>query len=76
MIQSVWKNVSGYVCDYGFLKGTRHCVGTLGECLQHDHALNHICNQSNGRASRHRRGGVMTRKLKSTCGGAGVSFLE
>ncbi len=52
------------------------CVGTLRECLQRDHALNHMCNQSNRRARRHRRGDVVTRKLKSTCGGAGISFLS
>ncbi len=35
-----------------------------------------MCNQSNGRARRHGRGDVATRKLKSTCGGTGVSFLS
>ncbi len=48
----------------------------LWERLQRDHALNHMCNQFNGRARRHGRGDVTTRKLKSTCGGTGVSFLS
>ncbi len=46
------------------LQETRAVSKTLWERLQLDHALNHMCNQSNGRARRHRRGDVVTRKLK------------
>ncbi|KAI2644940.1 Transposon Ty3-G Gag-Pol polyprotein [Labeo rohita] len=51
----------------------------LGERLQREHALNHMCNQSNREARRHGRVTSRTRKLKSTCAGTGTqlhSFSE
>ncbi|KAI2657538.1 Transposon Ty3-G Gag-Pol polyprotein [Labeo rohita] len=41
-------------------------VETLWERLQRDRALNHVCNQTNGRTKRHRRVTSLTRKHKST----------
>ncbi len=52
------------------------CVETLWECLQCDHALNHVCNQTNGWARHHGRGDVKTSKHKSTWGGTGLSFMS
>ncbi|KAI2648158.1 RNA-directed DNA polymerase from mobile element jockey [Labeo rohita] len=57
------KNVPGYDCNPGSPKGMRRCVKTLGERLQHKHALNHMCNQSNREARHHRRVTSRTRKL-------------
>ncbi|KAL0153259.1 hypothetical protein M9458_051434, partial [Cirrhinus mrigala] len=49
------ENVSGYDCNPGSPKGTRRCVyKRFGERLQREHALNHICNQSNREERRHR----------------------
>ncbi|KAI2657541.1 hypothetical protein H4Q32_008891 [Labeo rohita] len=48
----------------------------LGQCLQCDHALKHVCIQSNGKARHHRRGDVETRKLKSTCGACSRQLLS
>ncbi len=54
--------------------GKSSCVETLGERLDRYHALNHMCNQYNRWARRHGR--VMTRRLKSTWGATGISFLS
>ncbi len=48
----------------------------LWERLQREHALNNVCNQTNGWARHHRRGDVETRTHKSRCGGTGVGFLS
>ncbi len=48
----------------------------LWECLQRDHALNNMCNQTNGWARHHGQCDVETRKHKSTFGGTDVSFLS
>ncbi len=55
--------------------GNSSCVETLWE-YHALNALNHMCNQSNEWARRHGQGDVVTRKLKSTCGRTGVSFLS
>ncbi len=60
-----------------FLSGNSSCVETLGERLQRYHALNHMCEwfvQTMGKTSW--AGDVMTRRLKSTCGATGISFLS
>ncbi|KAI2665260.1 Transposon Ty3-G Gag-Pol polyprotein [Labeo rohita] len=51
-------------CLFPFRNSSR--VETLWERLQRDRALNHVCNQTNGRTKRHRRVTSLTRKHKST----------
>ncbi len=48
----------------------------LWERLQHDHALNYVCNQTDGWARLHGRGDVETRKHKSTSGGMASAFCH
>ncbi len=82
MLISCWRNISYYdqcwkqLCCLIFPLQELELRRTLWERLQRDHALNHVCNQTNLWERRHRRGEVETRKHKSTCGGTGVSFLS
>ncbi len=50
------------------------CSAQQWEHPQHDHTLNHVCNQTNEWARRHGRCDVESRKHKSTCGGTSVSL--
>ncbi|KAI2651994.1 Transposon Ty3-G Gag-Pol polyprotein [Labeo rohita] len=58
-----------------FIQGIKNSsrVETLWERLQRDRALNHVCNQTNGRTKRHRRVTSLTRKHKSTCARTSMS---
>uniref|UniRef100_A0A8C1VC56 Zgc:112265 n=1 Tax=Cyprinus carpio TaxID=7962 RepID=A0A8C1VC56_CYPCA len=49
--------------------GTRAVSKHFGNTFQRDHALNHMCYQSNGWVRCHGCGDVETRKLKSMCDG-------
>ncbi len=69
---SVFKKLARNIVPFQELELRR----TLWERLQRDHALNNVCNQTNGCARRHGQGDEETRKHKSMCGGTGISFLS
>ncbi len=72
-IYSIYTHSTASTVKFPFRNSS--CVETLWE-YHALNALNHMCNQSNECATRHGQGDVVTRKLKSTCGRTGISFLS